>query len=240
MVLPRRFDPRADLEGAPPAADATGPAGAMRPWYRFVHLTAFALARIFCGLRVHGLENLPAPPFIVAANHISLFDPPILGGVVPYEVAFMAKVELFRKPLLGPLIRSLNAFPVKRGLPDREAIDRALETLRGGRALILFPEGTRDRSAGPIRAPKSGVGLFAVSAQLSVVPVYMEGTNRFSRALLRAPRFRVTFGTPIAPPPAPPAGDLDARRLAYEAVASAWLEAVEALRERAGASRGGR
>jgi 1-acyl-sn-glycerol-3-phosphate acyltransferase len=236
MVLPRKFVPGQDAEpkGTATPLDASAAQrapgkGVMRPWYRFAHDTMYALARALCGLRVSGLEHLPPPPFIIAANHISLFDPPILGCVVPYEVAFMAKVELFEKPLLAPLIRSLNAFPVKRGLPDREAIDRALATLRGGRALIMFPEGTRDRSALRIREPKFGVGLFAVSAQLPVVPAYMAGTNRFSRALLRAPRFSVVFGPPITPPRVPPADDPEGRRVAYEAVASAWHAAVTRL-----------
>lgn len=210
----------------------------MRLWYRFACGTITGLGRVFCGLRVSGLEHLPEPPFIVAANHISLFDPPVLGAVIPYEGAFMAKVELFRNPILGNLIRSLNAFPVKRGLPDREAIDRALETLRAGRALMLFPEGTRDKSGGPIRAAKLGVGLFAVSTGLPVVPAYIHGTNRLRTALLRRPGFSVTFGAPFAPPAAPE-NDSEARRAAYEAVASAWHARVVALREaamRAGAN----
>jgi 1-acyl-sn-glycerol-3-phosphate acyltransferase len=254
VVLPRKFDPDEEakssgearpldakgssIEGAhaaearagTPVAPPRVAPGAMRPWYRFAHDVVFGLGRVLCGLRVSGLEHLPSPPFIVAANHISLFDPPILGCVLPYEVAFMAKVELFQKPFLGPLIRSLNAFPVKRGLPDRDAIDRALATLRGGRALIMFPEGTRDRSALRIREPKFGVGLFAVSAQLPVVPAHMSGTNRFSRALVRAPRFSVAFGPPIMPPPIPRSDDPDARRVAYETVASAWHQAVSQLR----------
>jgi len=209
----------------------------MRFWYRFACGTITGLGRVFCGLRVSGLEHLPMPPFIVAANHISLFDPPVLGAVIPYEGAFMAKVELFQKPILAPLIRSLNAFPVKRGLPDREAIDRALETLRVGRALMLFPEGTRDKSGGPVRPAKLGVGLFAVSTGLPVVPAYIDGTNRFRSALLRRPPFSITFDAPFLPPPAPE-GDADARRAAYEEVARTWHARVSALRESALRERG--
>ena len=226
--------PSADARGAEALAGVPSPApvaaGVMRPWYLFVHKLMYVLGRALGGLRITGLEHLPPPPFIVAANHISLFDPPVLGGVVPYEVAFIAKVELFQNPLLGPIIRSLNAFPVKRGLPDRDAIARAITTLRGGRALVMFPEGTRDRSALRIREPKFGVGLFAVSAQMPVVPTYMAGTNHFLRALVRAPRISVAFGPPIKPPPIPRADDPDARRLAYEKVAADWHQAVSQLR----------
>ncbi|MFN0150336.1 MAG: lysophospholipid acyltransferase family protein [bacterium] len=203
---------------------------AMRFWYWLACLTIEWLSRIFCGLRVTGREHLPEPPFIVAANHISLFDPPILGAVIPYEGAFMAKVELFQKPILAPVIRSLNAFPVRRGALDREAIARALETLRAGRALMLFPEGTRDKSGGPVRPAKLGVGLFAVSSGLPVVPAYIHGTDRFRSALLRRPRFSVTFG-PAFMPPSPPEGDAAARRAAYEEVANTWHARVTAMRD---------
>lgn len=204
----------------------------MRLLYRFVVTTTRALARLFVGWRITGIEHLPqGTPYIVAGNHISMLDPPLIGSALPVEAAFIAKVELFRNPLFGGLIGALNAIPVRRGEPDRAAIDRALATLRGGRALVIFPEGTRDRLA-RLRPPKPGLGFFAVQTQFPVVPAYITGSNRLRRALVRRPRIAIAFGPPIAPP-LPPA-DPSARRAAYDAVGAAWLAAIRSLADRRG------
>lgn len=200
----------------------------MRARYRLTHALTRALARLLTGWRVGGTEHLPPRgPYIVAGNHISLLDPPLLGAALPQEAAFFAKAELFRNPLFAALIRSYNAIPVRRGSADREAIERALAALRAGRVLAIFPEGTRDRRA-RIRPAKSGVGLFAVQTGLPVVPALVTGTNRFLRALVRRPRVTITFGPAILPPPDAP-GDPAARRAAYDAVGQAWYESVVAL-----------
>jgi 1-acyl-sn-glycerol-3-phosphate acyltransferase len=201
----------------------------VRPHYRFATLVIRALARLLTGWRVSGLEHLPrSGAYIVAGNHISMLDPPLLGSALPVEAAFLAKVELFENPLFGALLRSLNAIPVRRGEADREAIERALAVLRGGRALVMFPEGTRDKQA-RLREPKAGLGLFAVQTGLPVIPAYIVGTNRFRAALVRRPRISITFGPPIEPPAAPAAGDAAARRAAYDAIARAWRDALLAL-----------
>ncbi len=200
----------------------------MRPWYHLAILTIRLLARVFGGWRVTGVEHLPrSGAYIVAGNHISMFDPPLLGAALPVEAAFIAKAELFKNPLFGALLRSYNSIPVRRGEPDRQAIEHALEVLRGGRALAMFPEGTRDRLA-RIRTPRRGLGLFAVQTGLPVVPAYIAGTNHFRRALIRQPRVTITFGPPFRPP-AVDSDDPVARRAAYDAVGVAWREALLAL-----------
>ncbi len=200
----------------------------VRLHYGAVCLTIRVLARTLCGLRVSGREHFPRPgPFIIAANHISVLDPPILGAVIPFECTFFAKVELFRNPLFGALIRSLNSIPVRRGEADREALTRALAALRAGRPLVIFPEGTRDRAA-RLREPKPGLGFFAAQAGVPVVPTYISGTNRFRPALARRPRISVVFGPAFAPP-ATPLDDPAARRAAYDEVGRAWSAAMRAL-----------
>ncbi len=207
----------------------------VRPHYRAVCFAIRALGRALSGLRVAGLEHITGRrPLVIAANHISVLDPPVLGAVVPFECTFFAKVELFRNPLFGALIRSLNAIPVRRGEADREALTRALAALRAGRSLVIFPEGTRDRT-GRLREPKPGLGYFATQAGVPVVPVYISGTNRFRPTLARRPRISVAFGPPFAPP-ATPAEDPAARRAAYDEVGRRWSAAMRALE---GALRGG-
>lgn len=200
----------------------------MRPGYWLVSRSAYVLALGLGGLRVTGREHLPPrAPYIVAANHISVLDPPVMGGALPVECAFFAKVELFANPLFGAFIRGLNAIPVRRGSADREALSRALAALRGGLPLVIFPEGTRDRSA-RLRPAKPGLGFLAVSAGTPIVPAYISGTNRFRCALARSPRMAVAFG-PAIPPAGPLPDDPAARRNAYEEVGRAWREAVGRL-----------
>ena len=118
-------------------------------------MTFYALARGFVGvmvrtifgLRVVGLENVPAAGgVVVAANHISNLDPPILGVAVPRPVSYMAKKELFAMPLLGPLIRHLNAFPVDRAAGGTAALRASLRLLKDGQCVVVFPEGGRNVS----------------------------------------------------------------------------------------------
>jgi 1-acyl-sn-glycerol-3-phosphate acyltransferase len=145
--------------------------------------------------RVFGAENVPVEgPLIVACNHISYFDPPVLGCLCPRRIRYMAKKELFEVPILGPVIRALGAYSVDRRGSAMGAIKRSLRVLEAGGVVGIFPEGTRNRS-GAI-APQSGVALLASLAQVPVVPACIRGTDR---ALRLAP-IRVAFGAPIAPP----------------------------------------
>jgi 1-acyl-sn-glycerol-3-phosphate acyltransferase len=200
----------------------------VRPHYWAVCLLIRALARALGGLRITGRERLPRDhPFLVAVNHISALDPPVLGASLPFECTFFAKVELFRNPLFARLISSLNAIPVRRGEADRVALARARAALRGGRSLVIFPEGTRDRDA-RLREPKRGHGVLAVQMGVPVVPAYVSGTNRFRHALARRSRIALAFGPPILPP-TPAADDPGARRAAYDEVGRAWSSAMRAL-----------
>jgi len=166
--------------------------------YRFVWRVLRGLARVLWGLEVCGEENVPLKGgVILASNHLSLADPPIVGAAAPRTLYYMAKRELFDIPLLRSLIEALNAFPVRRGY-GREALKRALEVLRGGGAVLLFPEGTRSRD-GRLGPPKPGVGMLAVKGRVPVVPVALSGTKHTGRCLLRRDRIRVTFISPLLP-----------------------------------------
>ncbi|HBQ87678.1 MAG TPA: 1-acyl-sn-glycerol-3-phosphate acyltransferase, partial [Syntrophomonas sp.] len=108
-------------------------------FYRFVRdLVRFLF--YFLGLKIEGVRNLPAQgPVIIAANHVSNWDPVLVGISFKRPVHFIAKAELFTNPVLGKLLTGLNAFPVKRGTPDRRAIRQALDILDMGEVLGIFP-----------------------------------------------------------------------------------------------------
>ena len=171
-------------------------------WYRFIRWIArHLLIRFFTGgMRVVGAEKVPKiGPVILAPNHVSFFDPPVVSCASPRVVVFMAKEELFKPPVFGPLIRSLNAYPVKRGKGDTSAVRLALSELNDGSTLILFPEGTRGdgKTLLPMQA---GVALLAQKTGASVVPVGICGTHKILPKGAKLPRFsrlKIVFGKPF-------------------------------------------
>ena len=146
------------------------------------------------GWEVRGREHVPPRGgLIVASNHISFWDPPLVGTAAVRELHFLAKEELFRMPVLGPLIRSFNAIPIRRGVADLSGLAKAMEILRSGRALLMFPEGTRARG-GELKAARPGVGMLAVATDARIVPAHIAGSDQQSKWLFRRVRLRVSFG----------------------------------------------
>lgn len=144
-----------------------------------------------------GLENVPAQGgVILASNHQSYWDPPVLGISLPRETYFLAKKELFRHKLLGWLISRLHTIPISRDTPDPQAYKMAIKVLLSGKSLILFPEGTRNRGE-EFLEPKLGVGLLALEAQVPIVPVYLENTRNLWKSLKDGKRVLVRFGQAI-------------------------------------------
>lgn len=169
--------------------------------YIFAHRVLNLLFPAFFGFEVSGTEHLPSGGCIIAANHASYLDPPILGAATPMprQVRFMAKSELFQVPLLGPLITRLGAFPVVRGTPDRKAIRQAVDLLRQGWTLGIFPEGTRSKDGG-LGDPEPGLALIATHAGVPVVPMAIQGTYGWLWRRgwkLGLNRVKVRFGPPL-------------------------------------------
>lgn len=168
--------------------------------YSVMRLLVQGFLRLYCRLRVVGLENVPGTgPALLAANHVSLLDPPAVGATVRRPLDFLAKAELFRVPLLGGLVGRLNAHPVDREGADAGALRLALALLRKGRALLVFPEGTRGRE-GSLAPGRPGVGMLAALAGVPVVPVYVRGTGRVlprGAVVPRPVRVTVAYGPPI-------------------------------------------
>ncbi len=153
------------------------------------------MLRAFWRLKVRGLEHLPIEgAVIVACNHVSLVDPPLLGAAAfPLRsLRYLAKKELFCVPLLGGFLRRLGVIPLDRHRGDLGAVRAAIEVLSRGRSLAIFPEGTRSKDGRPGR-PKAGVGFLAGKTRVQVVPARVVNTERF----LRFQRLEVRFGPPF-------------------------------------------
>jgi 1-acyl-sn-glycerol-3-phosphate acyltransferase len=128
--------------------------------------------------KIYGAENVPQTgAVIVVSNHASYFDPPIVSSSVRRPVAYMAKEELFKVPVLGQAIKLYGAYPVSRGSADRNAIRSALEYLSNGWAVGVFLEGTRTTD-GRISDPKRGAALLAAKAKAPFLPVSLWGSEQ--------------------------------------------------------------
>jgi 1-acyl-sn-glycerol-3-phosphate acyltransferase len=128
-------------------------------------------------LRVYGAERMPGQGgLVVAANHFSWIDPPVLGAASPRTLYYMAKVEAHRVLGLGQLMRAFGAFPVRRGESDRDAVRLMREIVRGGNSLGMFAEGTRQRSGvpGPVQP---GAAMVAVNEGVPLVPAAIHGSH---------------------------------------------------------------
>ena len=138
----------------------------------------FELAiRILFKLNFTGREILPKAPFIVAANHTSLLDPPIVGiACNKYLVDFIVKQELFEYPLVGQWTRRIRAIPVKRGDNPIKGMREALRRIKNGHVVGIFPEGTRSTD-GNIQEAKMGAAFLMLKSHVPIVPVYVYGTT---------------------------------------------------------------
>jgi len=158
-------------------------------WFFWTGRTAFlGYAKLAYGLKVEGAELVPREGgLVVAANHFSSLDPPVLGVSVPREIHFMAKKELFEKPLMRALVLGLRAFPVDRERSDLGAIKHSLRLLKDGLAVGIFAQGTRN--AGDKEA-LDGAAFLAARGKVPLQPAAIWREGR---------RFRVRFGEPLTP-----------------------------------------
>jgi len=210
-------------------------------FYSATRLFASGCFGLLTGWDVRGREHIPREGgLLIASNHISFWDPPMVGSALPREVHFLAKEELFRTPGLGWLIRSLNSIPIRRGVADLSGLARALEVLRQGEALLLFPEGSRMRD-GELHPPRPGVGMMAVQADVPIVPCYISGSNRPSRWWRRGVKVRLWFGRPRHwKDLIDPETDLTPGRLLYQKVGEGVMREIAILKtgQETAASRG--
>ncbi len=166
----------------------------------FLRWGAFSLYWMMGGYRVEGARNIPrSGAALVACNHVSLADPVAMLGASPRALHYMAARELHEIPLLGSLIRFLQAFPVRRGQHDPEALSRCRSLLRAGEAVVIFPEGrcSPDGRLGPLLP---GVAALALREGCPIVPAVVSGTEGMlplgARRLHCYPKL-MRFGPPL-------------------------------------------
>ncbi|NQT89557.1 1-acyl-sn-glycerol-3-phosphate acyltransferase [bacterium] len=160
----------------------------------------------FCRVRYHDPQNVPARGgVLVAGNHASFFDPPLVGICNRRHLYYMARKSLFAIPIFGRVCASMNAIPVERGAADLGSIRTCIRLLRRGGGLVVFPEGTRTDD-GTIKPFKSGFVMMAARAQVPIVPVAICGSydvwsrHRVLPAFPGKVAVRVAYGEPIDPP----------------------------------------
>lgn len=149
--------------------------------YKLLHALARLFVFLVCRYRVSGLERVPVTgPLLIVVNHLSWFDPILLGSVLPRRIWFFAKVEIFAWPVVGWLARQTGQIPVMRGMGDRAALEQALTYLREGKAVMIFPEGTVERREQMIAA-HSGAAMLALRSGAPLLPLAHTGTRRILR-----------------------------------------------------------
>ena len=155
-------------------------------FYGFARVVVTFFFRTVFRVKVEGGENIPKNAnFVVCANHQSNLDPPLLGTCFPMRLRYMAKEELFHNKLFGKLIRSLGAFPIKRGKSDVGALRAAVKMLGAGESIVIFPEGGRSHQD-YMRHGKQGAALIAVKGGVNILPVGIHGPYRlFGRLTVR-------------------------------------------------------
>lgn len=159
--------------------------------YSFAKTVVFSVLNPLYRFEVIGADKFPKEGgILLCSNHIAALDPPVVGINAPRPVNFMAKEELFRVPILKSILPGVHAFPVKRGMSDRDALRRAIKLLKDGEVVGLFPEGTRSKD-GQLGKGFSGAGFFALRGDANVVPCAIIGPYK------RFKRLKVVYGDVI-------------------------------------------
>jgi len=169
-------------------------------------LLIYRIAKFFIWLYLHaifrfqvrGRDNIPGQGgVLLAANHVSAYDPPVVGCVIPRPAFFLAKKELFDNPLKKLVMTLVRCIPVDRADIGHATLRRINSLLKRNEAILLFPEGTRSRS-GQMSSGKDGVGMIAAHNNVDVVPVHVAGLYKVRGSIFRRPRITITFGKPVA------------------------------------------
>lgn len=167
---------------------------------RFIRLATYLYFKILHGITFYGTENMPENgPVLLVSNHVSYYDPIVIGLGQKRWVRFMTLEDYFRVPILSTLIKLCGAFPVNQSKADKRAFSEALNTLKKGNVLGIFPEGGRSPD-GRVHEAKPGIALIIVRTKATIVPVTITGAFEAwprSRMLPRPKRICVRYGKPM-------------------------------------------
>lgn len=147
----------------------------MKIFYRMIHSLAKAYFRLFYHHKVFGAHYLPTGPCLLAPNHASFFDPPLVAISCNEEIHFLARGSLFKNGLFNKFISKLNAYPVTGTVQDISSIRLIIKLLKENKKVVIFPEGKRSKD-GTILPIKPGIGLLISHSQSPIIPIYLHGT----------------------------------------------------------------
>ena len=172
-------------------------------WYLLGYSLSKALAKTFFNYRVIGAENMiEEGPCIIAANHCSFFDPPLVGVACKRAIHYLARKSLLEWPILGPIFPELNVIPVDLKNADRSALMGAIRVVKNGGAVLIFPEGTRSPD-GNLQPAQPGIGMIVAKTGSPVVPVRIKGSYEVfprDRTLPRLQPISVCIGRSVELP----------------------------------------
>ena len=177
---------------------------------------------VFWGLKIINKERLNSVQnCIIASNHVAAVDPFFIGSIIPVEIYYLAKIELFRNKVVGSILKFLNAIPVKRGMIDKAAIRFVTRVLNKGHSILIFPEGTRKSAS-----VKSGVGKFAMQLKKDILPIYIKNSPFFWKCFLRKEKLKIVIGEKIK---AESFSNLDETKENYRSLAEHVLKKINEL-----------
>lgn len=170
------------------------------PFFTVVYYLGRALVSVLFPATVEGMDRLPRNGVLLCPNHSSNWDPILVALRLPvnYRLHIMAKVDLFKNPILAWILRRLGAFPVSRGSSDIQSVKTAMQAIKSGDNLLIFPEGTTIHNGigyvdGLPAHAKAGVAVIGVRTGATLVPVFVDGPKKPFR------RTRIIFGEPYTP-----------------------------------------
>jgi 1-acyl-sn-glycerol-3-phosphate acyltransferase len=196
--------------------------------YYLCKFLSFVFIKFFYGHRVYGQEHIPPGGAVVAANHTSFIDPPLVGSSCRGSLHYLARGSLFNAPVIGWLIRQLHTHPVEKGAGNLQTIKLTLDLLQQGHKVLLFPEGSRSVD-GTLQPGNLGIGLIVQRARCPVIPVYIHGTFAIWNKERKFPKLRghtaCIFGSPI------PYEEHEQKKVGQEKIVSKIMERIAGLRD---------
>jgi 1-acyl-sn-glycerol-3-phosphate acyltransferase len=191
--------------------------------FKFLFFVLFKLSNRF---KVIGKENIPkVGPALIVSNHVSNWDPLILGSGTPRQINYIAKEELFKIPVIGWLLILWGAVRIKRGRGDREAIGKSLEILDRGRLMGIFIEGRRNvKNPDQMLKPQHGAAMLAIKSGVPVIPTALINSHKILRSFCRV---KIVFGTPLT---FIEESDLDKKEL-YNRISDQLVQEIQKLKK---------
>lgn len=172
----------------------------MKPLYFVTHYLFRGYFRFLHKHKIFGYENIPAGGAIIAPNHVSFYDPPIISASCKEEAYFLARGSLFNNRFFSWLIRNLNAYPVSGTSQDRASLKLVCDFLEQKKKVVVFPEGVRSYN-GKLAPIKSGIGMLAMRSKCPIIPTYIHGTYEVWDRSRKYPKLwgqtAVYYGKPI-------------------------------------------